>query len=111
MAWQMVGGVAVAMRIERLDQACQIDLLGIEQGAVHIEQDGVDRLLSPVAIRRCLIGFGHLPQALPAQAVAALHRHWQARRLLGAPAVSRKVAAELRSATGTNEAAGIGGSS
>jgi hypothetical protein len=49
---------------------------------------------------------GGSPQAIPAQAIAAFDGHGQARGLLRAPAVAREVAAEFRSATGTDEAAG-----
>ena len=58
--------------------------------------DGVDW----VYVRR------HLPQAIPAQAIPALHRHRQPRGFLGAPARPRRAAGEFRSAGGTGEAAG-----
>ena len=36
------GVVGVAVRLERRDQAVEIDPLGVEQRAVHVEQDGAD---------------------------------------------------------------------
>jgi hypothetical protein len=47
-----------------------------------------------------------LPQAIAAQAIAAIERHRQPRGFLGAPARSGETAGEFRSATGTGEAAG-----
>jgi len=49
--------------------------------------------------------FSDLPQAIAAQAIAAVDRHWQDEGLLGAPTWSRDVAGEFRSASGTGEAA------
>jgi hypothetical protein len=46
-----------------------------------------------------------LPQAIAAQAIAAVGRHRQDEGLLGAPAGSPDVAGERRSASGTGEAA------
>jgi hypothetical protein len=46
------------------------------------------------------------PQAIAAQAVLAVERHRQSRGFLGAPARPREAAGELRSASGTGEAAG-----
>jgi hypothetical protein len=48
----------------------------------------------------------HLPQAIPAQAIAAIDRHRQADGFLGAPAWPCQTAGEFRSAAGTGEAAG-----
>src|SRR4030081_1178850 len=48
----------------------------------------------------------HLPQAIPAQAIAAIDRHRQTRDFLGAPAWPWQAAGEFRSASGTGEAAG-----
>jgi hypothetical protein len=46
-----------------------------------------------------------LAQAIAAQAIAAIDRHRQDEVFLGAPARPRDVAGELRSASGTGEAA------
>jgi hypothetical protein len=48
----------------------------------------------------------HLPQAIPAQAIAAVDRHRQAGGFLVAPAWPCQAAGEFRSAAGTGEAAG-----
>jgi hypothetical protein len=48
--------------------------------------------------------FRDLPQAIAAQAIAAVDRHRQDEGFLGAPAGSRDVAGERRSASGTGEA-------
>jgi hypothetical protein len=34
--------VGKTARIQRRDQAVEIDLLGVEQRSVHVEQDGAD---------------------------------------------------------------------
>jgi hypothetical protein len=47
----------------------------------------------------------HLPQAIPAQAIAAVERHRQPCNFLGAPAWSRQAAGEFCSAAGASEAA------
>jgi len=46
-----------------------------------------------------------LPQAIAAQAIAAIWRHRQPRHFLGAPARSREAAGEFRSAAGTSQPA------
>jgi hypothetical protein len=51
-------------------------------------------------------GRGCFAQTIAAQAVLAVERHRQPRGFLGAPAWPRKAAGELRSASGTGEAAG-----
>jgi hypothetical protein len=58
-----------------------------------------------LSVRRRVSLRRHLPQAIPAQAILARNRHRQASGFLGAPARSRQVAGELRSATGTGKAA------
>jgi hypothetical protein len=52
--------------------------------------------------------FRHLPQAIAAQAIAAVGRHRQDEAFFGAPAGSRDVAGEFRSASGTGEATRAG---
>jgi hypothetical protein len=47
----------------------------------------------------------HLPQAIAAQAIAAVEGHRQPRHFFGAPARSPEAAGEFRSAAGTDEAA------
>jgi hypothetical protein len=48
------GVIGVAARIERCDEAVEIDFLGVEQRTVHVEQDGIDiPLRSHVAPARC----------------------------------------------------------
>jgi hypothetical protein len=47
----------------------------------------------------------HLPQTIPAQAIAAVCWHRQPRIFLGAPALPRQAAGKFCSATGTGEAA------
>jgi hypothetical protein len=47
----------------------------------------------------------HLPQAIPAQAIAAIEWHRQAGGFLGAPARPRQAAGEFRSAAGTSQPA------
>jgi len=47
----------------------------------------------------------HLAQTIPAQAVAAVGRHRQARGFLGAPARSRQAAGKFGPAAGAGEAA------
>jgi hypothetical protein len=47
----------------------------------------------------------HLPQAIAAQAIAAIERHRQPRHFLDAPARFRQAAGEFRSAAGTSEPA------
>ena len=47
----------------------------------------------------------HLPQAVAAQAIAAIKRHRQSRDFLGAPACFRQAAGEFRSAAGTSQPA------
>jgi len=47
----------------------------------------------------------HLPQAIPAQAIAAIEGHRQAGGFLGAPARPRQAAGEFRSAAGTSQPA------
>jgi hypothetical protein len=46
----------------------------------------------------------HLPQTIPAQAIAAFDRHRQARGFLGAPARPGQIAGEFGAAAGTAEA-------
>jgi hypothetical protein len=50
----------------------------------------------------------HLPQTIPAQAIAAIIWHRQPRGLLGAPAWPREAAGEFGSALRAGEAAGGG---
>jgi len=45
----------------------------------------------------------HLPQAIAAQAIAAIGWHRQPRHFLGAPACFRQAAGEFRSAAGTSQ--------
>jgi 3-mercaptopyruvate sulfurtransferase SseA len=47
----------------------------------------------------------HLPQAIAAQAIAAIERHRQPRHILGAPARFSQAAGEFRSAAGTSQPA------
>jgi len=47
----------------------------------------------------------HLPQAIAAQAIAAIDRHRQDGGFLGAPARSRQAAGEFRSAAGASQPA------
>jgi len=47
----------------------------------------------------------HLPQAIAAQAIAAIEWHRQAGGFLGAPARPRQAAGEFRSAAGTSQPA------
>jgi hypothetical protein len=62
-----------------------------------------------VFMPRCLIDrrdvCRQLPQAIPAQAIAAIGRHRQSCGFLGAPAGAGEAAGERRSTAGTNHAA------
>jgi hypothetical protein len=76
--------------------------------SVSEDVDGRDKPGHDVETPRCLfdsVYVRHLPQAIPAQAIAALNRHRQPRGFLGAPARPCRAAGEFRSATGTSEAA------
>ncbi len=65
------GVIGVAAHVERCDQAVEIDLLGVEQRAVHVEQDGADGpLRGHVAPATAL--FREFAQAGRAKTVAAV---------------------------------------
>ena len=81
---QRRGVVGVAMRMQRCDQAVEIDPLGIEQRAVHVEQDGAD---VPLA--------GHVDAAAVAARAAAFRKQSGHRQSLPSTGIGRRKASSL----------------